>query len=100
MDCKRTRKSWLYRAWEVVTPEGRFRVDYDGRGAGVEIVLVQGKVVVSAQNRYGLAPRFDFQLGSQAALIEVRVWPWLWLRSIRLSIGGQIVCEEGRFPAG
>ena len=36
-------KGWLYRAFEVTTPEGNYRVTYNGRGLGHESVTVDGK---------------------------------------------------------
>jgi hypothetical protein len=94
MACTLTRNSWLYRSWEVVTSEGWFQVEYDGRGMGFECVRVQGEAVVSTRSRWWFVPRFDFRVGSLPAFLEVRVWPWLSLRSVRLNIDGHTVYDE------
>lgn len=89
------RKKWLLREWDVTTPAGTFVVTYSGRGQAYESVAVNGKVVVKTRSSVWFVPRFDFQLGPLPASIEVRVWPWLLLRAIRLRIGDEICYTEG-----
>nr|CAA9282853.1 hypothetical protein AVDCRST_MAG63-4078 [uncultured Armatimonadetes bacterium] len=95
MSCKLTTKKLLYRSWEVVTSEGWFQVEYDGRTCGYESVLVQGEVAVSTPSLLWFVPRFEFRVGSLPASLDVRVWPWLALRSARLTIDGRVAYSEG-----
>lgn len=95
MKAKLCRKSWLFREWEVSTPAGDFCVSYDGRGHGFEAVLVDGVTAVKTRSVLWYVPRFDFTVGGLPAMIEVRVWPWLTLRAIRLIVGNEICYTEG-----
>ena len=40
-------------------------------------------------------PRFEFKLGGWPGVVEVRVWPWLLLRSLMLRVGDRVVYAEG-----
>ena len=99
MSCRLTKRAFLYRSWEVVTSEGWFKVEYDGRGSGYESVLVQGEVAVKVPSLLWFAPRFEFRVGSLPASLDVRVWPWLALRSVRLTVDGRVAYAEGRASA-
>lgn len=89
------RKKWLLREWDVVTPAGTFIVTYSGRGQCYESVVVDGAIVARTRSSMWFVPRFDFRLGPLPASIEVRVWPWLVLRAIRLRIAEEVCYSEG-----
>src|SRR5687767_9065148 len=103
------RKSWLFREWEVSVPTGHFRIAYSGHGhtfegGGLDVVgrsyrfqsvRVDGIIVVKTRRVFWYVPRFDFSLGGLPATVEVRVWPWLALRAIRLHVGGDVCYTEG-----
>ena len=89
------RKKWLLREWDVTTPAGTFVVTYSGRGQAYESVAVNGKVVVKTRSSVWFVPRFDFQLGLLPASVEVRVWPWLLLRAVRMCIADEVCYSEG-----
>jgi hypothetical protein len=95
MSCKLTRKALLYRSWQVVTEEGWFTVEYDGRGMGYESVRVDGSEAVRTPSYSWFVPRFEFTVGSLPARVEVRVWPWLSMRAIRLYVNNRPVYAEG-----
>lgn len=85
----------MFRQWDVALPAGNFRVAYSGRGQGYESVSVDGVLVAKTRSVFWYVPRFEFTIGGLLALVEIRVWPWLMLRAIRLSIGGGIFYTEG-----
>ena len=87
-------KGWLYRALQVATPEGTYRVTYNGRGLGYESVSVNGELAASRASTLWYVPEFYFPVGSMYALVKVRVWPWLSLRSFELIINGESVYSE------
>jgi hypothetical protein len=103
------RKSWMFREWEVSIPTGNFRIAYSGHGHAFEgggldsvgrgyrfqSVWVDGLIVVKTRRVFWYVPRFDFNLGGLGATIDVRVWPWLTLRAIRLSVGNEVCYTEG-----
>jgi hypothetical protein len=92
------RSGWLTRVFRVETTAGTYEVEYRGLSF-YEWVLVDG---VRA-GRGGIwhmsvvAPHIDFRLGGpQRAEIDVRVWPWMKMRALRLVVGGKVLYSEGR----
>jgi hypothetical protein len=95
MSANLKRSSWLTRVWEVATPDRTFEIKYVGRIPGYEAVLVDGRVATKVRSWVWFVPRFEFSLGSAPAVLDVRVWPWLTIRSMRLTVEGHICYEEG-----
>lgn len=87
-------KGWLYRAIEVTTPEGTYRVTYNGRGLGHESVTVNGEFAAGRVSAMWFIPEFSFSVGSIPALLKVKVWPWFAIRSLELIIDGQSLYSE------
>jgi hypothetical protein len=87
-------KGWLYRALEVATPEGTYRITYSGRGLGHESVTVNGKLAAAKRSRLWFVPEFSFPVGTMQGLLKVKVWPWLAIRSLQLIVGGELVYSE------
>jgi hypothetical protein len=87
-------KGWLYRAFEVTTSEGTYRITYNGRGLGHENVSVNGKFAAGCTSAIWFIPEFSFSVGSIPALLKVRVWPWFAIRSLELTINGEAVYSE------
>jgi hypothetical protein len=91
---------WLRRELRVDMPDGSFRVVYSGRGMGFETVYVDDFVAERATNLLWFVPVFVFPLGRRLGVVEVRVWPWLTLRSFHLLVDGNVLYAEGeRSPA-
>jgi hypothetical protein len=86
---------WLYRAIQVETPEESFLFEYNGWGLGYETVSVNGQAASRETGVFWFAPRFKFFVGDRLAVVRVRVWPWLTLRSLELFIDGWCVYAEG-----
>jgi hypothetical protein len=74
-------------------PDGVHRVEYNGRGFYERVTA--DAVVLRKTCWYWFVPRFDFALQGPPAVLEVRVWPWLQLRSLVLRVGGHVVYAEG-----
>jgi len=87
-------KGWLFRAFEVTTANGTYRVTYNGRGLGHESVTINGKFAAGALSAMWFIPEFSFTIGSIPALLKVKVWPWFAIRSLELIIDGQSVYSE------
>jgi len=95
MDAKLSQKKWLYREWEVSSPAGRFRVVYSGRGSGFESILIDDVIVVKTTSVFWFVQKFEFSIGGLPATVEVRVWPRMTLRAIRLTVGDEVCYSEG-----
>lgn len=96
MNARLVKSAWLLRRIEVVAPDGRrYLVEYNGRGAGYESVRVNGSEVCRDRSQFWFVPRFCFRLGVTPAVVAVRVWPWLALRSVYLWVDGALLCAEG-----
>lgn len=89
-------RRWLYRDFDVVTPEGIFKVAYYGRGQGYEEVWLNGEVACHRRSYLWYAPEFEFSIGTLPAVIRVRVWIWLAIRSLSLEVDGRRVYYEGQ----
>jgi hypothetical protein len=92
-------KSWLYRSIDVFTPDDTIRVEYDGIGLNggefsYECVLVNGVVAARSRGWLSLVSRFTFDLGSLPAVLEVHTWPWLTLKTLRLSVDSELVYDD------
>ncbi len=94
MSAKLIHRGWLRRAIEFSLPDGPHVVEYDGRGIGFEHVSVDG-AVLRKTCWFWFVPRFEFKLGGWPGVVEVRVWPWLLLRSLMLRVGDRVVYAEG-----
>jgi hypothetical protein len=86
--------SWLKRSLRVETPDGPVEVVYDGRGI-YEAVYVDGHLADQRTNWTWFAPFFVFPLGDRPAAIEVRVTPWLTIRSFHLLVEDEVLYAEG-----
>ena len=95
LECHLLETRWLYRRFEVVTPEGQFIVEYDGRGMGYESIRVNGIEAVRLPSYLWYVPRFEFMIGTIPAILEVRVWIWMAVKSLTLSMASTLLYDEG-----
>ncbi len=89
------KKGWLFREWSVTTPAGEHTVSYSGRRYGYEFVQVNGEVAAKTRSWVWFIPKFEFKVGDIPARVDVRVWPWLTLRAVRLQIAYEVCYNEG-----
>jgi hypothetical protein len=87
--------SWLRRQFAVSVPRGQSLIEYDGRGFGFESVNVDGLTVRSETSFWWFVPEFKFRVRGYRALIKVRVWPWLAIKSFELWVDGRLLYHEG-----
>jgi hypothetical protein len=76
-------RGWLRRTLEVEMADGMHIVDYNGHGLGYEQVTVDG-FIIRIPSFWWYVPRFEFKLSGWPSVVEVRVYPWLTLRSFAL----------------
>jgi hypothetical protein len=85
---------FLRRILEVDLDGAAHTIEYNGRTPGYERVSVDGALAAWHWSFFWFVPRFDFSIGSFAARVEVRVWPWLAVRTFRLTIDGTTVYSD------
>jgi hypothetical protein len=88
------RRGWLYRCIEVDLPDGPHMVEYNGRGLGYEKVVIDGYTIRRPSHLW-FVPLFSFALGGRSWVVEIRVWPWLGLRSLVLRVNDKVIYAEG-----
>ncbi|MCC2668563.1 MAG: hypothetical protein K0Q72_1034 [Armatimonadetes bacterium] len=101
--CRLVKRGWLYRGWAIHTDDGSFHVEYHGRGKGHEAVTVigpQGKSAFKLRSLIWFAPRFEFEVGSLLASLEITVHPWMTFSKVELTIGDELVYVEGAGAPG
>jgi hypothetical protein len=79
--------------------DGVHLVDYDGRGFGYEQVNFDGSIL-RILSLWWYVPRFEFKLSGWPSVVEVRVYPWLTLRSFALQVDGEVLYSEGVSDTG
>src|SRR5262245_65558837 len=92
-------RSWLGVLVHLEADGQLLAIEYDGRGIGYESVYVNGRLAVETGGHLWFVPRFEFEHGPLRIAVEVRVWPWLTLRSFRLFVNDKEVALE-RAPRG
>lgn len=91
------RASWLRRTLTVHLPDGEHQLEYSSRNLVQERIVVNGRVEIQTRISSWFRPIFRFFIGSQPAVVEVRVAPWLTLRSFHLLVGGRVLyCDHRR----
>lgn len=95
MHAKLVKKSWLFREWEITDGEKVFRLAYNGRGYGFESILEDGEPIVTIKTYFWFAPRFEFEIDDLPFVVTVRVWPWLQIRALRISVSDQVIYSVG-----
>ena len=87
-------KGRVYRCIEIDAGPEKFHLEYAGMGNGYECVLVNGNVVAFKNTIFWYNPEFQLRIGTLPAMIKVRFWPWMYLRSFSFEIDGHIVYSE------
>ena len=98
MEAKRLDKQWLKRVIEVVDGDTVTTLVYSGRGIGSEKVIVDGAETRDRSQLLWFVPRFEVASGENTYVFQVRVWPWLALRSLKIEKNGVAIYTEGSEP--
>jgi hypothetical protein len=92
--------AWLLRVLEVTTVQGKFTIEYNGRGLGYESVLLKGQLASIRKGFGKMSHRYEFQVGSSNAALTVLLPIWgevMPLRNFRrfsLELDGQCLYLE------
>jgi hypothetical protein len=89
----------LTRSLEITIDGRRSFIKYFGNGSGFEAILVNNELACKKRGIIWFVPRFEFNVDEHMAVLEVRVGLLFKIRSVRLSIDGLKVYEEGPWPA-
>ena len=87
-------KRWLYRRFQVLSPNGTFDVVYNGGGIGYEEILVNWQIACRRQSYLWYVPEFEFKIGNANAKITVSIWIWLQIRSFNFEIEDESIYSE------
>jgi len=94
MEAQLITSQWLKRIIEVADGDTVTRLVYSGRGLGSEKVMVNASEATGRSNRLWFVPCFEVNDGEDSFVFQVRIWPWLTLRSLAIEKNGvQIYCE-------
>lgn len=86
--CKLLEKKWLYRKFLLTIDGNSYHVEYLGRGAGYEYVVLDGNAVAGGTSQPWFIPSFCFDIEQHKIVLNVRVWPWLTIRSLNITVDG------------
>lgn len=98
MQVKLLARQWLKRVVEVTDDDMITTLVYSGRGIGSEKVVVDGAETTDRSELLWFVPRFEIAHGGDEYVVQVRVWPWLALRSLRIEKNGAQIYAEGDEP--
>ena len=91
-----TNRTWLTRTWTVEIHGQNYEIFYNGRGPGFEEVRVDGRVACRTPSYIWYVPRFDFLVGNELSVLEVRVNALFRVRASKLTISGKVRYTAGR----
>lgn len=98
METKLLSRQWLKRVIEITEGETVTMLVYSGRGIGSEKVAVNGAETTDRSRLLWFVPRFEIASGEDKYVFQVRVWPWLALRSLTIEKNGAQIYAEGSEP--
>jgi hypothetical protein len=92
------KRGWLKRVIEINDHEPPLLITYNGRGHGYESVSIQGDKHVENRKRSMIwfIPKFDLDYQDDHYTVEVKIWPWLAIKSVIVSKNGNVVYREGK----
>jgi len=98
MEAVLKKRGWLKRIVEINDGNKTLLLTYNGRGSGCESASIQGDILVekSKASLTWFVPEFDLTYKEDKYLVEVKVWPWLALRSIMIKKNGNLIYSEGK----
>lgn len=86
--CKMLEKKWLYRKFLLIIDGNSYCIEYYGRGAGYEYVALDGSAVAGGTSQPWFIPTFTFEIEQHRIVLNIRVWAWLMIRSVKITLDG------------
>ncbi len=77
-----TSQGWLERTIEIELIDRSVRITYSGRTFGFGSAFIDEAPLAASRSRFWFAPKFETFLDGNHYEIEIRVWPWLAVRSL------------------
>ena len=96
MITKLVNKGWLYRKLETSIKDKTLEIEYSGKGLGSEMLAVNGNEIKLLSAGIWYIPKFDVDFDGCSVKVEIRVWPWLALRSFVVSVDDKTIYREGQ----
>ena len=87
-------KRWLFRAVNLTTSKGSFKITYFGKGMGYECVFVNDDLVSKQDSHLWYVPKFIFKYQGMNISVNVRVYPWLTIRKFWIEVDNKTVYSE------
>lgn len=73
----------------MLTIDGNsYHIEYYGRGAGYEYVALDGKAVAGGTSQPWFIPSFSFDIDQYKIMLNVRIWPWLTIKNLKIAVDG------------
>jgi hypothetical protein len=91
-------RSWLKRVFEIPAAEGPVLMTYNGRALGTENVSLNNAKLAARSEYLWFVPRFEFVHNNDKFVVQVRVWPWLTIRSLTVHQNDELIYSEGGSP--
>ena len=90
--------TWLKRTLRIEINKYIFNLEYNGRGLGKEEVMLNGVSLNRQSSITWFAPTFEIKNNNDTFKVEIRVWPWLSIRSMYVFLNNDIIYKEGAKP--
>mgnify|MGYP000235112444 CR=1 FL=1 len=98
MNYRVTESKWLYRRVEIELEDSDLELVYSSLSVGSERIMVNRNVCEIVSDGAWYIPYFDIEVDGKHIEVEARVWPWISLRSLLVTVDGELVYSEGLKP--
>lgn len=91
-------RGWLKRVIEITDRDETIVLTYNGCGSGYELVSIQGDGYVE-DRRSSLVwfiSRFDLSYKNSQYVVDMKIWPWLTIKSMVVKKDGDVIYREGK----
>ena len=90
-----TSQGWLKKTIEIEMINRSVQIDYSGRTFKFGSAYIDGVPLEADKSTFWFTPKFETLLDGNRYEIEIRVWPWLAVRSFSVSVNEKRVFLEG-----
>ena len=98
MRYKVTESRWLYRRIEIELEDSDLELVYSSLSVGSELIMVNRNVCEMVSDGAWYIPHFEINVEGKHVEVEARVWPWLSVRSLLVTVDSEPVYREGLKP--